>query len=318
MHEDAILTGTVKNLTDYGAFVDLGGIDGLLHITDMSWGRLTHPRDLVQVGDQIQVKVLKFDKEKQRVSLGFKQLTPDPWLDASERYPIGAHVSGRVISVTDYGAFIELEQGIEGLVHVSEMTWSKRMKHPSKMVNVGDQVEAVVLNVNPTDRRISLGLKQLESNPWETLHEKFPVGTIVEGKVRNLTDFGAFIEIEDGIDGLVHVSNLSWTKRVKHPSEVLKKGDKVKAIVLAIEPDQRRLSLGVKQLAARCVGHLLRAASRGRCDPRQGAAPGELRRIRRDRRRSRRPVPQLGSGGRATALLSSWNPAWSTSSRSSR
>jgi small subunit ribosomal protein S1 len=248
LHEEAILTGTVKNLTDYGAFVDLGGIDGLLHITDMSWGRLTHPRDLVQVGDQIQVKVLKFDKDKQRVSLGFKQLTPDPWLDASERYPIGAHVKGRVISVTDYGAFIELEQGIEGLVHVSEMTWSKRMKHPSKMVNVGDQLEAVVLNVNPTDRRISLGLKQLESNPWETLHEKFPVGTVVEGKVRNLTDFGAFIEIEDGIDGLVHVSNLSWTKRVKHPSEVLKKGDKVKAIVLAIEPDQRRLSLGVKQL----------------------------------------------------------------------
>jgi len=248
LSEEAILTGTVKNLTNYGAFVDLGGIDGLLHITDMSWGRLTHPRDLVQVGDQIQVKVLKFDREKQRVSLGFKQLTPDPWLDASERYPIGAHVHGRVISVTDYGAFIELEQGIEGLVHVSEMTWSKRMKHPSKMVNVGDQVEAVVLNVNPSERRISLGLKQLESNPWETLHEKFPIGTVVEGKVRNLTDFGAFIEIEDGIDGLVHVSNLSWTKRVKHPSEVLKKGDKVKAIVLAIEPDQRRLSLGVKQL----------------------------------------------------------------------
>jgi small subunit ribosomal protein S1 len=200
------------------------------------------------VGDHIQVKVLKFDKDKQRVSLGFKQLTPDPWLDASERYPIGAHVKGRVISVTDYGAFIELEQGIEGLVHVSEMTWSKRMKHPSKIVNVGDQVEAVVLNVNPQERRISLGLKQLESNPWETLHEKFPVGSIVEGKVRNLTDFGAFIEIEDGIDGLVHVSNLSWTKRVKHPSEVLKKGDKVKAVVLAIEPDNRRLSLGVKQL----------------------------------------------------------------------
>jgi small subunit ribosomal protein S1 len=248
LHEDGIITGTVKNLTDYGAFVDLGGIDGLLHITDMSWGRLTHPRDLVQVGDQIQVKVLKFDREKQRVSLGFKQLTPDPWMDASERYPVGAHVRGRVISVTDYGAFIELEQGIEGLVHVSEMTWSKRMKHPSKLVNIGDQVEAVVLNVNPTERRISLGLKQLESNPWESLHEKFPVGAVVEGKVRNLTDFGAFIEIEDGIDGLVHVSNLSWTKRVKHPSEVLKKGDKVKAIVLAIEPEQRRLSLGVKQL----------------------------------------------------------------------
>ncbi len=248
LEEGAVLTGTVKNLTDYGAFVDLGGIDGLLHITDMSWGRLTHPRDLVNVGDQIQVKVLKFDRDKQRVSLGFKQLTPDPWLDASERYPIGARVHGRVISVTDYGAFIELEQGIEGLVHVSEMTWSKRMKHPSKLVNVSDQVEAVVLNVNPQERRISLGLKQLDLNPWESLHEKFPVGSTVEGKVRNLTDFGAFIEIEDGIDGLVHVSNLSWTKRVKHPSEVLKKGDKVKAIVLAIEPDNRRLSLGVKQL----------------------------------------------------------------------
>jgi small subunit ribosomal protein S1 len=248
LEENAVLTGTVKNLTDYGAFVDLGGIDGLLHITDMSWGRLTHPRDLVNVGDQIQVKVLKFDREKQRVSLGFKQLTPDPWLDAAERYPIGARVHGRVISVTDYGAFIELEQGIEGLVHVSEMTWSKRMKHPSKLVNVGDQVDAVVLNVNPQERRISLGLKQLETNPWESLHEKFPVGSVVEGKVRNLTDFGAFIEIEDGIDGLVHVSNLSWTKRVKHPSEVLKKGDKVKAIVLAIEPENRRLSLGVKQL----------------------------------------------------------------------
>ncbi len=248
LEEGAVLTGTVKNLTDYGAFVDLGGIDGLLHITDMSWGRLTHPRDLVNVGDQIQVKVLKFDRDKQRVSLGFKQLTPDPWLDAAERYPIGAHVSGRVISVTDYGAFIELEQGIEGLVHVSEMTWSKRMKHPSKIVNVNDNVEAVVLNVNPGERRISLGLKQLEQNPWESLHDKFPVGSTVEGKVRNLTDFGAFIEIEDGIDGLVHVSNLSWTKRVKHPSEVLKKGDKVKAIVLAIEPENRRLSLGVKQL----------------------------------------------------------------------
>ncbi|HEX9120568.1 MAG TPA: 30S ribosomal protein S1, partial [Terriglobales bacterium] len=248
LHEGAVMTGTVKNLTDYGAFVDLGGIDGLLHITDMSWGRLTHPRDLVNVGDQIQVKILKFDKDKQRVSLGFKQLTPDPWLDAAHRYPIGAHVKGRVISITDYGAFIELEQGIEGLVHVSEMTWSKRMKHPSKMLNVSQEVEAVVLNVNPGERRISLGLKQLESNPWETLHEKYPVGSTVEGRVRNLTDFGAFIEIEDGIDGLVHVSNLSWTKRVKHPSEILKKGDKVKAAVLAIEPDNRRLSLGIKQL----------------------------------------------------------------------
>jgi small subunit ribosomal protein S1 len=248
LEEGAILTGVVKNLTDYGAFVDMGGIDGLLHITDMSWGRLTHPRDLVNVGDQIQVKVLKFDKDKQRVSLGFKQLTPDPWLDAEHRYPVGAHVSGRVISVTDYGAFVELEQGIEGLVHVSEMTWSKRMKHPSKLVNVGDQVECVVISVNPAERRISLGMRQLASNPWDQLHEKYPVGATVEGRVRNLTDFGAFIEIEDAIDGLVHVSNLSWTKRVKHPSEVLKKGDRVKAVVLAIEPDKRRLSLGVKQL----------------------------------------------------------------------
>ncbi len=248
LEEGAILTGSVKNLTDYGAFVDLGGIDGLLHVTDMSWGRLTHPRDLVQVGDQIQVKVLKFDKDKQRVSLGFKQLTPDPWLDAAERYPVGAHVKGHVISVTDYGAFVELEQGIEGLVHVSEMTWSKRMKHPSKIVNVGDEVETVVLNVNPTERRISLGLKQLQTNPWESLGDKFPINSTVEGRVRNLTDFGAFIEIEDGIDGLVHVSNLSWTKRVKHPSEVLKKGDRVKAIVLGIEPENRRLSLGIKQL----------------------------------------------------------------------
>ncbi len=248
LEEGTILTGVVKNLTEYGAFVDLGGLDGLLHVTDMSWGRLTHPKDLVNVGDQIQVKVLKYDKDKQRVSLGFKQLTPDPWLDAEHRYPVGAHVAGRVISVTDYGAFVELEQGIEGLVHVSEMTWSKRMKHPSKLVNVGDQVECVVLNVNPAERRISLGMRQLASNPWDQLHEKFPVGMTVEGRVRNLTDFGAFIEIEDGIDGLVHVSNLSWTKRVKHPSEVLKKGDRVKAIVLAIEPDKRRLSLGVKQL----------------------------------------------------------------------
>ncbi|MDQ2924564.1 MAG: 30S ribosomal protein S1 [Acidobacteriota bacterium] len=248
LEEGAVFTGVVKNLTDYGAFVDMGGLDGLLHITDMSWGRLTHPRDLVNVGDEIQVKVLKFDKEKQRVSLGFKQLTPDPWLDATERYPIGAQVRGRVLSVTDYGAFVELEQGIEGLVHVSEMTWSKRMKHPSKMVKPGDEVDTIILSVNPTDRRISLGMKQLQDNPWEQLENKYPTGAIIEGRVRNLTDFGAFIEIEDGIDGLVHVSNLSWTKRIKHPSEVLKKGEKVKAIVLGVEPENRRLSLGVKQL----------------------------------------------------------------------
>src|SRR5246127_4485363 len=248
LEEGAVLTGVVKNLTEYGAFVDMGGIDGLLHITDMSWGRLTHPRDLVNVGDQIQVKVLKFDKDKQRVSLGFKQLTPDPWLDAAERYPVGAHVKGRILSVTDYGAFVELEQGIEGLVHLSEMTWSKRLKHPSKLVKPGDEVDTVVLSVNPADRRISLGMKQLMENPWENLTERYPAGTVVEGRVRNLTDFGAFIEIEDGIDGLVHVSNLSWTKRVKHPSEVVKKGEKVKAVVLGVEPQNRRLSLGIKQL----------------------------------------------------------------------
>ncbi len=248
LEEGSVLTGTVKNLTDYGAFVDMGGLDGLLHITDMSWGRLTHPRDLVNVGDEIQVKVLKFDKDKQRVSLGFKQLSPDPWLDAVERYPIGAQVRGRILSVTDYGAFVELEQGIEGLVHVSEMTWSKRMKHPSKMVKPGDEVDTIILAVNPNDRRISLGMKQLQDNPWEQLEDKYPAGAIIEGRVRNLTDFGAFIEIEDGIDGLVHVSNLSWTKRIKHPSEVLKKGEKVRAIVLGVEPENRRLSLGVKQL----------------------------------------------------------------------
>ncbi len=248
LEEGSVLTGVVKNLTDYGAFVDMGGIDGLLHITDMSWGRLTHPRDLVNVADEIQVKVLKFDKDKQRVSLGFKQLTPDPWLDAVERYPVGARVRGRVLSVTDYGAFVELEQGIEGLVHVSEMTWSKRMKHPSKMLKPGDEVETIVISVNPSDRRISLGMKQLLENPWENLSDRYPTGAIVEGRVRNLTDFGAFIEIEDGIDGLVHVSNLSWTKRVKHPSEVLKKGEKLRAVVLGVEPENRRLSLGIKQL----------------------------------------------------------------------
>ena len=248
LEEGAILTGTVKNLTEYGAFVDLGGLDGLLHITDMSWGRLSHPRDLVHVADEIHVKVLKFDKEKQRVSLGFKQLTPDPWLDATHRYPVGAHVKGKVLSITDYGAFIELEQGIEGLVHVSEMSWSKRTKHPSKLLQTGSEVEATVLSVNATERRISLSLKALEANPWETLHHKYPQGTVVEGRVRNMTDFGVFVEIEDGIDGLVHVSNLSQTKRVKHPSELLKKGDKVKAVVLAIEPENRRLSLGMKQL----------------------------------------------------------------------
>ena len=257
LEEGSVLTGTVKNLTDYGAFVDMGGLDGLLHITDMSWGRLTHPRDLVNVGDEIQVKVLKFDKDKQRVSLGFKQLTPDPWLDATERYPIGAQVRGRVLSVTDYGAFVELEQGIEGLVHVSEMTWSKRMKHPSKMVKPGDEVDTIILSVNPNDRRISLGMKQLQDNPWEQLEDKYPTGAIIEGRVRNLTDFGAFIEIEDGIDGLVHVSNLELNQAASSIlQEVLKEGrEEVKGHPFwASSLENRRLSLGVKQLQPRMSG----------------------------------------------------------------
>jgi small subunit ribosomal protein S1 len=248
LEEGQIVTGVVKNITDYGVFVDLGGIDGLLHVSDLSWGRITHPGEIVQPNDEITVKVLKFDKAKLRVSLGFKQLLPDPWSDAAERYPIGARVKGKVVSITDYGSFVELEQGIEGLVHISEMTWSKRTKHPSKLVNVGDQIEAIVLDVNAPERRISLSLRQAQENPWESLSDRYPPGSVVEGRVRNLTDFGAFIEIEDGIDGLVHISDLSWTKRVKHPSEILKKGERVKAKILSVDADNRRLSLGIRQL----------------------------------------------------------------------
>jgi small subunit ribosomal protein S1 len=248
LEEGQVIDGAVKNITDYGAFVDLGGIDGLLHVTDIAWRRVNHPTEVLTIGQQVKVKIIKINHETHRISLGMKQLLDDPWQGIEAKYPLNARFTGRVTNITDYGAFVELEPGIEGLVHVSEMTWSKRMKHPSKLVNVGDQVECVVLNVNPGERRISLGMRQLAENPWDALHDKYPVGMTVEGRVRNLTDFGAFIEIEDGIDGLVHVSNLSWTKRVKHPSEVLKKGDRVKAVVLAIEPDKRRLSLGVKQL----------------------------------------------------------------------
>ncbi|MCU1233659.1 MAG: ribosomal protein [Candidatus Solibacter sp.] len=248
LFEGAAVTGTVKNLTDYGAFIDLGGIDGLLHVTDMSYGRITHPSEMLQVGQEVTVKVLKFDKTKERVSLGIKQLEPDPWDTVMERYPVNGRVIGRVVNVTDYGAFVELEPGVEGLIHISEMTWSRRMKHPSKVVKAGDQVEAVVLEVHPKDRRISLGLKQLEPNPWTTIDQRYSVGSVVEGRVRNMTDFGAFIEIEEGIDGLVHVSDLSWTKRVKHPSEVLKKGMIVQAVILNIDSSQHRLSLGIKQL----------------------------------------------------------------------
>jgi len=248
LSEGAVATGVVKNLTDYGAFIDLGGIDGLLHVTDMSYGRVTHPSEILHVGQEITVKVLKFDRGRERVSLGIKQLEPDPWETVAERYPLNGKVIGRVVNVTDYGAFVELEPGVEGLIHISEMTWSRRMKHPSKVVKPGDQVEAVILEVHPRDRRISLGLKQLEPNPWTTIDNRYSVGSVVEGRVRNMTDFGAFIEIEEGIDGLVHVSDLSWTKRVKHPSEILKKGQIVQAVILNIDSASHRLSLGIKQL----------------------------------------------------------------------
>jgi small subunit ribosomal protein S1 len=248
LQEGAVVTGVVKNLTDYGAFIDLGGIDGLLHVTDMSYGRVAHPSEVVHPGDEVSVKVLKFDRTRERVSLGMKQLAPDPWEGVAQRYPVGNRVVGRVVNVTDYGAFVELEPGVEGLIHVTEMTWSRRMKHPAKVVSPGDQVEAVVLDVHAKDRRISLGLKQLEPNPWTTIEDRYSVGSVVEGRVRNMTDFGAFVEIEEGIDGLVHVSDLSWTKRVKHPSEVLKKGQVVQAVILAIDAKSHRLSLGLKQL----------------------------------------------------------------------
>ena len=246
--EGRVLKGVVKNLTDYGAFVDLGGIDGLLHITDMSWGRVGHPSELFKVNDEIDVIVLKYDPATQRVSLGHKQLVTDPWANVMDRYPVGARTSGKVVSLTDYGAFVELEAGVEGLIHVSEMSWSKRVKHPSKILNCGDPVDAMVLGVDPTARRISLGLKRVEANPWQDLAGRYPVGSKIQGKVRNLTEFGAFIEVEEEIDGLIHISDMSWSKRIKHPSEVLKKGDVVDAMVLNIDAENQRLSIGLKQL----------------------------------------------------------------------
>lgn len=246
--EGQVVEGIVKNLTDYGSFIDLGGIDGLLHITDMSWGRVNHPSDVLSVGEKINVKILKYDRERERVSLGLKQITPDPWLEVESVYPVGAKVQGKVVSLTDYGAFIELEDGVEGLIHVSEMSWTKRIKHPNKLLTVGDEVETLVLALDIPNRRISLGLKQIEPNPWEVIGEKFPVGTIIEGQVKNITDFGVFVGVDEGIDGLVHISDLSWTKRVKHPSEIFKKGDTVKAVVLNIDRENERFSLGLKQL----------------------------------------------------------------------
>lgn len=248
LFEGAELTGRVKNLTGYGAFVDLEGMDGLLHVTDLSWGRVGHPSEVIQAGQEVRVKVLKIDREKERISLGMKQLTPDPWEGVTSIYHPGDRANGRVVSLTDYGAFVELEPGIEGLIHVSEMTWSRRLKHPSKLLNVGDRVEVSILDVNPSQRRISLSLKQTLADPWENIAERLAVGSTVQGRVRNLTDFGAFVEIEDGVDGLIHVSDVSWTKHVKHPSEVLKKGQKVEAVILSLDAAQRRISLSLKQL----------------------------------------------------------------------
>jgi|TARA_B110000438_G_scaffold245930_2_gene247241 small subunit ribosomal protein S1 len=247
LEENSLIAGVVKNITEYGIFVDLGGIDGLLHITDMSWGRVNHPSEMFSMGDKLEVMVLKFDKEKERVSLGLKQITADPWVSVDEKYPINKKIKGKVVSITDYGVFVELEKGIEGLVHISEMSWSRHIKHPSKIVSIRDEVDAVVLTLDKEKKRISLGMKQMEANPWVEIEEKYPVGTEVIGTIRNLTDFGAFIELEDGVDGLIHISDLSW-KKIKHPSETLKKKDEVKAMVLNIDKENCRISLGVKQL----------------------------------------------------------------------
>jgi len=248
IHEGKVVEGIVKNITEYGIFVDLGGVDGLLHITDISWGRVKHPSELFSVGDKITVKILSFDFEKERVSLGMRQLTEDPWATVTEKYPVGSHITGKVVSLTDYGAFVELEEGIEGLIHVSEMSWTRKVRHPSKIVSIGDAIEAVVLDIKPENRRISLGMKQVVPNPWNVISEKYPVGTTIEGKVKNITDFGLFIGIDEGIDGLVHISDISWTKRIKHPSELYNKGDVIQAIVLDIEKENERFSLGIKQM----------------------------------------------------------------------
>jgi small subunit ribosomal protein S1 len=248
IEEGSVLRGVVKNITDYGLFIDLGGIDGLVHITDMSWGRVGHPSEMHQTGDEIEVKVLSFDKERERVSLGIKQLAHDPWSQVEDKYPIGTKITGRVVSLTDYGAFVEVEQGVEGLIHVSEMSWTRKVRHPSQLLSIGETIEAVVLNMDVARKRISLGMKQVAPNPWDIIEEKYPVGTTIEGKIKNITDFGAFIGIDEGIDGLVHISDMSWTKRIKHPSELYKKGNEVRAVVLNIDKENERFSLGIKQL----------------------------------------------------------------------
>jgi len=248
LEEGKVVEGVVKNITDYGVFVDLGGLDGLLHVTDLSYGRVRHPGDLFKVGDTITVKVLSFDKEKERISLGLKQLQPDPWTTAQDRYPVGAIVTGKVVSLTDYGAFVELEPGVEGLIHISEMSWTRKIRHPSQVLSAGDVVEVKILEVEPQRKRISLSLRQVEPNPWEVIGEKYPVGSVIEGKIKNITDFGIFIGIDEGIDGLVHISDISWTKRFKHPSEIFKKGQTVQAKVLAIDKENERFSLSIKEL----------------------------------------------------------------------
>lgn len=274
---DQVREGIVKNVTDFGVFIDLNGVDGLLHITDMSWGRIKHPSEMVSLGDRISVKILDFDDKTSRISLGLKQLTPYPWENIEEKYPIGKKVTGKVVSITDYGAFVELEKGVEGLIHISEMSWTQHIKHPSKIMNVGDKIDAVVLSVDRENEKISLGIKQMEPDPWDTIEKKYPVGKIVSGKVRNLTAFGAFIELEEGIDGLIHISDMSWTKRIQHPSELMKKGDKIEVKILRIDHENRRISLGYKQLkddpwpeiakkysiGAECLGTITRVMDRG-------------------------------------------------------
>jgi len=247
--EGSTVKGKVKNITDYGLFVDLGGIDGLLHITDMSWGRVAHPSSMYKIGDEITIKIISFDRERERVSLGLKQLKPDPWIEASNRFPVGAKVMGQVVNLTDYGAFIEIEEGVEALIHISEMSWTKKARHPSQIVSIGDTVEAVVLNLDIENKRVSLGMKQIRPNPWDIIEEKYPVDTIIEGRIKNITDFGLFIGIDEEIDGLVHISDISWTKKIKHPSELYKKGDEVQAKVLSIDKDNERFSLGIKQIS---------------------------------------------------------------------
>ena len=263
MEEGQLVKGIVKNITNYGAFLDVGGIDGLLHITDLSWGRVNHPSEMLSVGDELDVKVLKFDREKVRLTLGLKQTTPDPWSIALDNYPVGTKVVGKVVSLMDYGAFVQIDQGVEGLVHISEMSWTKKIKHPSQVVNVDDEVEVIVLDVDKANRRISLGLKQVESNPWDILEEKYPIGTKVKGQVKSVTDFGIFIGFDEGIDGMIHVSDISWTKKVKEASELYKEGDDVEAVVLAIDRKNEKFSLGIKQLEENPWDQTIKSFKRG-------------------------------------------------------